>query len=90
MAQSLPLLRASVLSFITLSLVPCAAAIDLNTSSHDSIAATAQTIANSLITTYYNVNSTAGDFNQPEPWCQYKPHPSTQTDPTPSSYTARG
>ncbi|CAN8100189.1 unnamed protein product [Discula destructiva] len=68
MAQKPSLVRASVLSLFAGLLVPSAAAIDLDTTSADSISSTAKTIASSFIATYYNASSTAGDFVQPQPW----------------------
>lgn len=65
MARSLALVTASVLPFIFL---PSTTALTLDTTNPATIAQAATSIANGLITTYYNADSTAGDFNQPEPW----------------------
>lgn len=69
--RSSSLFRASVLPLFAVFLVPhTATAIDLDTTSEASISSTAQTIASSLISTYYNAASTAGGFNQPQSWCK--------------------
>lgn len=67
MARRLHTLQASVLPLISL-FAPSTLAIELNTSSSSSISSAAQTIASSLFATYYNADSTAGDFTQPQPW----------------------
>lgn len=63
MARRLTLVTASVLPFLSFS-----TALSLDTTNPVTITQAATSIANSLMTTYHNPNSTAGDFNQPQPW----------------------
>lgn len=56
-------------SAVALSLLAGSAlAVDLNTADTASISSAASTIASGLFKGYYNNASTAGDFNQPQPW----------------------
>lgn len=67
MARTLSLFQASVLSLVPL-LAHSTLAIELSTNSTASVLSTAKTIISSHFATYHNVNSTAGDFNQVQPW----------------------
>ncbi|KAH7026304.1 glycoside hydrolase [Microdochium trichocladiopsis] len=66
-AGAVRILVSCLLAHITI-ITPLAAAIDINVDDKTSVKAAASKIAKGLFTTYHNVASTAGDFNQPEPW----------------------
>lgn len=85
--KSSSLIRASVLPLFAVLLVPHTNALELDTTSTASISSTAQSIASSLISTYYNADATTGDFNQPQSWCMY-PLPSSLFQLKPSFFTS--
>lgn len=66
MARNIARLTASALALATMPVAT--SALDLDTTSTTSIAQVAGSIASSIINSYYNASSTAGDFDQPEPW----------------------
>lgn len=66
MARNLAHLTAFVLALATIPTPTLA--LDLDTASPASIAQAAGAIASSLMATYHDAASTAGDFVQPEPW----------------------
>lgn len=53
---------------MSLLLAGSALAVELDTADTASISAAASTVASGLFKNYYNNASTAGDFNQPQPW----------------------
>ncbi|KAI3399559.1 hypothetical protein diail_6581 [Diaporthe ilicicola] len=68
MGRSFPFVSSPSAVALSLLAGSALAALQLDTADTTSITATASTIASGLFKTYYNNASTAGDFNQPQPW----------------------